>query len=205
MSTDIKNEQNIKEYLVKFEPFIKQMIQKYSKVKFYDDKEIISWAQEGIVQGLNNIPEDCKNVNSYIMSYITNYVKLGLRESGHFINLKSKWSNKDPEIRKINNIVSLDDPISNTNYSEHSGNSFVDIMPSAILTPTEEIEAEEKVKIINDAIDSLREDYSNIVRQHIYEGKTFEEIAKNLPITKQRVEQKYQKALKMLKIPLKDI
>jgi len=202
MSKDVKEERDLKEYINKFNPFINQTIKKYSKVRFYDEKEIISWAQEGIMQALDNIPEDCKNVNSYIMSYITNYVKLGLRKSGHFIKLKSKWNDTDPKIRKINNIASLDDQI---NYNDPGGLNFIEIMPSAILPPDKQFEQKEQAEIIGDAIDSLRDDYATVVRGYIYEGRTFQDIAQDLGITKQGAEQKYKKALKLLKFPLENM
>lgn len=202
MSKDVKKEYDLKENISKFTPFIKQTINKYSKVRFYDEKEIISWAQQGIMEALDNIPEDCKNVNSYIMSYITNYVKLGLRESGHFIKLKSKFATKDPEIRKINNIASLDGQINNKNSSV---SSFIEIMPSAILPPDKQFEEKEQCEIINGAVNALRDDYATIVREYIYKGRTFADIANDLGITKQGTEQKYKKALKLLRLPLENV
>ncbi len=200
MSTNLI-EDNIKYHLHKFEPFVKQMIKRYSKVRYYAEEEIISWANQGIVEALDNIPEDCKNVNSYIMSYITNYVKLGLRDNGHFINLKSKWADRSPEIRKINNIVSLDDQIKD---NDASSSNYIEMMPSAILPPDQQVEDKETAEVMSDAIDSLSGDYATIVRQYIYEGKTFEQIAQGLGFSKQLIEQRYQKALKMLKFSLQN-
>ncbi len=201
MSTSLTKEDNIKYHLNKFEPFVKQMIKRYSKVRYYAEQEIISWANQGIVEALDNTPEDCKNVNSYIMSYITNYVKLGLRSSGHFINLKSKWSNKDPEIRKINNIVSLDDQIKK---SDSTSSNYIEIMPSAILPPDQQAEDKETAEVMSDAIDSLGDKYATIVRQYIYDEKTFEQIGNDLGFSKQLIEQRYQKALKTLKFSLQN-
>lgn len=184
-------------YLKKYNPFVKKMVTKYSKIKFYCENEIISWANMGIVAAHKDMSASHTNINSYFMYYITYYVKIGLKETGYFIKLKSKWLDKSPKIRSINNnITSLDGSI---NKVDENSSKFMDMMPSGLPSPENEIMIGERDMIIRHEMESLPSEERELLTRHVCNDETFESIAKDMNISKQSAHQKLDSILKKLK------
>ncbi len=58
---------------------------------------------------------------------------------------------------------------------------------------------DENQKTINDCLDSLPKDMGSVVREYVFENKTFRQIAKEKDVSHQAIEQKVKKAYKLLR------
>jgi len=69
------------------------------------------------------------------------------------------------------------------------------------LQPSEDLEKKELTEFLNDSLDSLPEAYSNVIRERYMQDKSVKEIAKENKVCRQRIYEKIEKSLKMLRHP----
>jgi RNA polymerase sigma factor for flagellar operon FliA len=65
--------------------------------------------------------------------------------------------------------------------------------------PAQEFQFEEERQLLKSAIGSLDDRESSLIRIHYFEGKSFEEIARSMSVSKQRISQLHAKAIKKLR------
>ncbi len=98
-------------------------------------------------------------------------------------------------------ILSLDQPISSGSEDERA---VIDtIEDKKTREPAKEFQFEEERTLLKKAIDDLPERESILVKLHYFEGKSFEEIAVELKVSKQRISQVHAKAIKKLRDTLR--
>ncbi|MEW6277558.1 MAG: FliA/WhiG family RNA polymerase sigma factor [Candidatus Eremiobacterota bacterium] len=98
-------------------------------------------------------------------------------------------------------LLSLDQPLS----SEDSDTTMMDLVEaSPYEDPATEVEFMEQREIMRNAIDKLDDRHQFLIKKHYFEGITFESIARELGVSKQRVSQMHSAAVKKLRIYLGD-
>lgn len=97
-------------------------------------------------------------------------------------------------------LLSLDQPLSSSADEERS---FLDtLQDEKSKDPSMEFEFAEQREMLHDSLSDLSERERVIVKLHYYEGVSFEEIAKKLLISKQRVSQLHTSVLRKLRLSL---
>lgn len=98
-------------------------------------------------------------------------------------------------------LLSLDQPASSSTEDERS---VIDtIEDKKTREPAKEYQFEEERKLLKKAIDALPERESKLIALHYFEGESFEAIAEELKISKQRVSQIHAKAIKKIREALR--
>jgi len=94
-------------------------------------------------------------------------------------------------------LLSLNQPLPDLDEDELTIMDTVEDKKSP--SPAVEVEFAEMQRLILDSLDQLDEREQILIREHYYEGKTFEKVAEDLGISKQRISQIHIRALKKLK------
>jgi len=125
--------------------------------------------------------------------------KNGIRTHSNLIKLKASTFNTPKNLKKLNQIVSLDKPISSGTSLTSKGLFFSDILPSSIPTPYEIVEKNDEIRVVNEAILSLEEDEQDIITRRFIGNETLESIANSYDVSKQWVAMQEKTILDKLK------
>ncbi|MFW6220709.1 MAG: sigma-70 family RNA polymerase sigma factor [Nanoarchaeota archaeon] len=208
--------------------FIKYFAHKARKEN--PNNELDDLIQEGSIGFLKSLYEFDKNVSSLstyasyrIKANIYSYckkntkIKYPIRHFSNFYNVKSainelntneslKISNYTGiSLKKVNElkkeefhyIFSLDEP-------NETKNNYHELIPSnSFLDPFIEEKNNSNKRLIKKIIEPIPQKNKNIFKKHFYENKSYNEIAREYNITKQRVDQIIQKTLRKIRIQIK--
>ena len=98
-------------------------------------------------------------------------------------------------------LMSLDQPLT---QSDESGASMIDVVENDSNNPLREVEFAEQRQRLRQAIECLNEREQYLIKMHYFEGVTFEKISRTLGVSKQRVSQMHNHAVRLMREHLGD-
>jgi len=192
------DEKLIKLYIKKFRPYLESVTKKYSGSTYFSKDDIISAGNMAIVNALESTQGKAPTI--YIKRYIDNCIKLAYTENGNLIALKYLSYSKDPAIKKINKILSLDMIVSE---EKDDGVKLQDIIKYNYTSPDEKMIEEERTRIVFEELMRLPEKQRDLIINKYIFDKTYYAAGKEYGVnSRQRAQQIVKEIINKLKFML---
>lgn len=163
---------------------------KFANLEILDARDYYHFGVEGLSEAIDRFnPDYGTKFETYAIQRIRGKIIDELRK------LQKKKVKNGEEI--FYNNVSIDNSI-----DEEDNFTLSDILPGDYDSPSDEVEKNEEVSILTEAIKELAERDRVILGLYYYEHLNYQEIAKILNITVSRVSQVHSKIIKTLRIRL---
>ncbi|MEJ2614069.1 MAG: sigma-70 family RNA polymerase sigma factor [Ignavibacteriaceae bacterium] len=162
---------------------------RFINLDILDDRDYFQFGIEGLSEAIDRFDPD------YGTKFETYAIQ---RIRGKIIDELRKLQKKRTSPDGVNyNNVSL-----NNTIDEDENYTLSDIIPSSYDSPNEEVEKNEAIEFLTEAIKNLPERDRMIISLYYYEHLNYQEISKILSITVSRVSQVHSKIIKTLKTRL---
>ncbi|MFZ0452504.1 MAG: sigma-70 family RNA polymerase sigma factor [Ignavibacteriaceae bacterium] len=162
---------------------------RFINLDILDDRDYFQFGIEGLSEAIDRFDPD------YGTKFETYAIQ---RIRGKIIDELRKLQKKRTSPDGVNyNNVSL-----NSTIDEDENYTLSDIIPSSYDSPNEEVEKNEAIEFLTEAIKNLPERDRMIISLYYYEHLNYQEISKILSITVSRVSQVHSKIIKTLKTRL---
>ncbi len=162
---------------------------RFINLDILDDRDYFQFGIEGLSEAIDRFDPD------YGTKFETYAIQ---RIRGKIIDELRKLQKK----RTSNDGVIYSNVSINSTIDEDENYTLADILPSSYDTPNEEVEKNEAIELLTEAIKELPERDRTILSLYYYEHLNYQEISKILSITVSRVSQVHSKIIKTLKIRL---
>ncbi len=160
---------------------------KFVNLEILDSRDYFHFGVEGLSEAIDRFnPDFGTKFETYAIQRIRGKIIDELRK------LQKKKSVNGEDV--FYNVISLDHSI-----DEEDSYSLADLIPSEYDSPSEEVEKNEEVECLTEAIKGLAERDRVILGLYYYEHLNYQEISKVLNITVSRVSQVHSKIIKTLK------